>query len=236
MATFVLVHGAWLGGWVWRDVAAALRAAGHTVLTPTLTGLGERAHLGGPQVGLQTHIADVVNVLEYEDLAGVTLVGHSYGGMVVTGVADHAAHRLSQLIYLDAFVPEHGQSLHDLVPPQGGQHNRDLAAREGDGWRIPLERQWRTGPAERLPWLEPRWTDQPLRCFEERLPLARPSGAGLPRTYIRCTQNLVTGMLFARFAADPAWRVCELPAEHAAMVSAPDALAALLDSLAEPSR
>ena len=105
MATFVLVHGASTGGWYWAPVRARLRAAGHEVFTPTLTGLGERAHLLRQDVGLDTHVADVLNVLAYGDLVGVVLAGHSYGGMVVTGVADRAPERVAHLVYVDAFVP-----------------------------------------------------------------------------------------------------------------------------------
>lgn len=108
MTTFVLVHGAWLGGWAWKHVTPRLRMAGHEVFAPTLTGLGERVHLAHPGVGLETHIQDVVNVLVFEDLQQVTLVGHSYGGIVITSVADRTPERLAQLVYLDAFVPEDG--------------------------------------------------------------------------------------------------------------------------------
>ncbi|MBV9253581.1 MAG: alpha/beta fold hydrolase, partial [Actinobacteria bacterium] len=118
MATFVLVHGAWHGGWCWRKLTPLLRAAGHEVFTPTLTGLGERSHLGHPDVGLATHVGDVAQVLWYEDLSNVVLVGHSYGGLVIGGVADQAPGRLKHLVYLDAFVPEHGRSMLDLGPPE----------------------------------------------------------------------------------------------------------------------
>jgi len=114
-STYVLVHGAWHGGWCWKKVAPALRAAGHVVYTPTLTGLGERAHLANPAIDLATHVADVVNLLEAEELDKVVLVGHSYGGMVVTGVADRAADRIGRLVYLDAANPKDGQSLVDVA-------------------------------------------------------------------------------------------------------------------------
>ena len=117
MANFVLVHGAWIGGWCWRPNAQALRRAGHEVFTPTLTGLGERSHLMNPSINLDTHITDVVNVIKYEELSDVILVGHSYGGMVVTGVADKLPEKIASLVYLDAFVPENGQSLAELAPP-----------------------------------------------------------------------------------------------------------------------
>jgi pimeloyl-ACP methyl ester carboxylesterase len=234
LSTFVLVHGGWLGGWVWKHVTPALCAAGHDVFTPTLTGLGERVHIATPDVGLETHIHDIVNLLQYEDLHRVVLVGHSYGGMVITGVADRAAERLAQLVYLDAFVPENGQALYDLLPAptEARRYYQALATSQGEGWRIPLEAQWRTGPAGLLPWLNARWTDHPLKCFDEAVRLQQPAGAGLPRTYIRCTRNDITGALFAKFAADPSWQVRELAAEHAAMVTDPQALAALLLDIA----
>src|SRR5713101_4428932 len=111
MATFVLVQGGWVGGWYWKRVTPLLSAAGHEVFAPTLTGLGERAHLAAPDIGLETHIQDVLGVLTYEDLSNVVLVGHSYGGMVITGVAERAPERLAHLVYFDAFVPTDGQAL-----------------------------------------------------------------------------------------------------------------------------
>ena len=114
MATYLLVHGAWHGGWCWRRVTDILRAEGHTVFTPTLTGLGERAHLARPEIDLETHISDVLGVLDAEELDDVILCGHSYGGMVITGVADRLPGRIKALVYLDAFVPEHGESVIDL--------------------------------------------------------------------------------------------------------------------------
>src|SRR5262249_25595660 len=118
MATFVLVHGAWHGGWCWRDVAARLRRAGHDVYAPSLTGLGERAHLARPGIALDDHVQDVVALLQMEALSDVVLVGHSYGGMVVTGAADREAARIRRLVYLDAFVPESGRCVLDYVVPE----------------------------------------------------------------------------------------------------------------------
>src|SRR5438445_13579590 len=137
MATIVLVHGAW-GGASWeRFVAPRLRAAGHLVFAPTLTGLGDRSHLSSPEVDLATHVQDVANVLFYEDLTDAILAGHSYGGMVVTGVAGRMPERLRRLVYLDAFVPEDGQSLFDLVGAERAASMRARAAANGDGWRVP---------------------------------------------------------------------------------------------------
>src|SRR4051812_23108269 len=117
MTTFVLVHGSRHGGWSWKRVAPLLRAAGHDVFTPTLTGVGERVHLAAPEVDLHLHVTDVANVLAFEDLTDVVLVGHSYAGMVITGVAEVASERLRQLVYLDALVPEAGQSAFDVWWP-----------------------------------------------------------------------------------------------------------------------
>ena len=117
MATFVLVHGAWHGGWCYGRVAKLLRSAGHEVYTPAHTGVGERAHLADYHITLATHVHDVANVIEYENLSDVILCGHSYGGMVITGVAASLGERIKSLVYLDAFVPEDGQSLFDLIEP-----------------------------------------------------------------------------------------------------------------------
>ena len=137
MATIVIVPGAWHGSWRWKEVRAALQAAGHAVYALTLTGLGERRHLATPDVGLDTHIQDVVNVLAYEDLRDVVLVGHSYGGMVITGVADRAPGRLTRLIYLDALLPHDGECVYDLFPPEVRASWEAQARRDGAGWRTP---------------------------------------------------------------------------------------------------
>ena len=134
MATFVLVHGAVVGGWCWRWVTPHLRAVGHEVYTPTLTGLGERVHLAGPHVNLDTHIEDVVNVLRYEDLTGVVLVGWSYGGMIVAGAAERAPERIGHLVYLDSDVPRDGDT---SAPPSQHAAREALARDHGDGWRVP---------------------------------------------------------------------------------------------------
>ena len=133
-ATFVLVHGAWHGGWCWKKVAALLRKEGFVVYAPTLSGLGERSHQLGPEIDLDVHIQDIVNVLEYEDLHHVILVGHSYAGMVITGVAGKAGNRIDQLVYLDAFLPENGKSLSDYVPAAPAENT----PQDSDGnWKVP---------------------------------------------------------------------------------------------------
>jgi pimeloyl-ACP methyl ester carboxylesterase len=137
MATFLFVPGAWLGGWCWRNVAASLRASGHTVLCPTLTGLGERAHLLSPEIDLETHVSDIVGLFHYRDLSGVILVGHSYGGTVITAVAERMPERIARLVYLDASVPRDGESNNDVIGPTMAAQLRSLAVSGGDGWKVP---------------------------------------------------------------------------------------------------
>ena len=137
MATFVLVPGMWLGGWAWRDVAETLRAAGHSVYPVTLTGLGERIHLGGPQVTLDTHIADVVNLLRYEEVRDVVLAGHSYAGTVITGVADQVPERIRRLVYVDTWPFPDGVAQIDLNPPEARQAQEQQVATTGAGWARP---------------------------------------------------------------------------------------------------
>jgi pimeloyl-ACP methyl ester carboxylesterase len=220
--TFVLVHGGWHGGWCWKKVTPLLRAAGHQVFTPTLTGLGERSHLLGPQVGLDTHIQDVAAVLEYEDLASVVLVGHSYGGMVIAGVVQKVTRRLAELVYLDAFLPEHGKCLLDYGPP--------FPTRE-DGWRVPPPgppQAFGVTDAHDIAWMAPRLGDGPLRCMTQPADLSADRAGGPRQTYIQCT----TYGPFVE-AADRAkrqgFRHRELlTAGHDAMITQPNELAELL--------
>ena len=169
--TFVLVHGAWHGGWCYARVAALLRARGHTVLTPTLTGQGERAHLLSGAINLSTHVEDVLGVFRCERLNDVVLAGHSYGGMVITGVADRIAERIKALAYLDAFVPEDGQSLFDINIPANTQRFLDQAGRTG-GLSVPAPPAVYFGVnAVDAPTVDELATPHPLGCFTEKLKL-----------------------------------------------------------------
>ena len=157
MATFVLVHGAWHGSWCWKRVRKALHAQqGHDVFTPSLTGVGERSHLISPQVNLDTHIDDIVNLIRWEELSDVVLCGHSYGGAVISGVADRVPDRVGAMVYLDAFVLEDGQSLHDTLPPAQKNLQLELTQQHGEGWKVPPI------PAE------DGWNDSPFPAFYER--------------------------------------------------------------------
>lgn len=224
MATYLICHGAWSGGWSWRKVTPLLRAAGHDVFTPTYTGLGDRAHLAHPLVDLETHIQDILAVIECEALRDIRLVGHSYGGMVATGVADRVPDRVRHLIYLDAFVPEDGQSLSDLVgsaPPA-----EPLA-----GWLIPPNPPAPDVTPEDLAWTAPRRRHQPARCFQQKLRLTGAAPPPFRRTYIHCTKKDGPDVFlpFAdRIRRDPGWGFRAMEASHSPNITAPESLAALL--------
>jgi pimeloyl-ACP methyl ester carboxylesterase len=234
MATIVVCHGAWSAGWAWKKVRPLLRAAGHDVYTPTYTGLGERAHLVSRAINLDTHIADVLAVLEAEDLTNIVLLGHSYGGMVATGVADRAAARIAKIIYLDAFVPQNGQSLFDLLPATQRATRAEDARVNGDGWLLaPNPSPPDTSP-EDLAWITPRRRWQPIGCFSQRL-LLEGRSAHLPRAYIYCTRTPPDdpfGQFSRRFRGDAAWQHFEMDASHSPNVTAPEALAQLIDRIA----
>jgi pimeloyl-ACP methyl ester carboxylesterase len=208
-----------------------LQKRGHELWTVSYTGTGDRAHLATPAVDLETHITDGVAVLEAEDLKDVVLVGHSYGGMVATGIADRAADRISQLIYLDAFVPRNGQSMFDLTVPERVEQWRAAAAAEGDGWRIPpIPMPPDTSP-EDLAWASPRRTMHPLKTFEQPIRLAGAAHA-IPRTFIYCSRPRPIDMFrqfFDQSQRESGWRSYELDASHNPHITAPDALAQLLD-------
>jgi pimeloyl-ACP methyl ester carboxylesterase len=225
MAVYVLVHGAWGGGWEWRGVADRLRAAGHEAHRPTLTGLGERSHLLTPEVGLDTHVEDVLQLLRFEDLRGVVLCGHSYGGMVVTGVADREPQRVAHLVYVDAFVPRGGESLLDLLPRAWAELVRASAA---GGWRVTPPFSEAETAAQLGSRYAERVVDHPLAAFEQ--PLRLGGGVdGVPRTYICCTaeeQSPVASS--AARAREAGWPYHELATLHDAQVTDPGGLAGLL--------
>jgi pimeloyl-ACP methyl ester carboxylesterase len=235
--TFLVCHGAWSAGWAWKKMHPLMAAAGHRLVTPTYTGLGERAHLANPSIDLETHIQDILNVIKYEDLRDIVLVGHSYGGMVATAVADRARDRVTQLIYIDAFAPEDGQSLLDLN--EVARSRMQEATKSGDGWRVPPNPTPPDTPPADLEWLTERRVDMPIKCFETRLKMHN-GALTLPRSYIYA-KRITPADTFGRFAAhaknDPAWRYHEIDASHSPNVTAPEALMSLLQQIAtEPVR
>jgi pimeloyl-ACP methyl ester carboxylesterase len=240
MAAFVIVHGAWSGPHAWRWVRPLLRDAGHEVFTPAMTGLGERAHLATPATDLNTHLEDVVAVLHYEDLRDVVLVGHSYGGMVITGVADRVGDRLAQLVYLDGDVPLDGECELDMVPLEERREYEEAARSRGGGWRIPppFPEVLPPGTDPTVVWVVARMVPHPLRTFTQPVHLAagRPSAAS--RTYIHCTEGKEATEqppYVRRVADDPAWRFVELQTSHVAHVMAPEMVAAALLDLVGPT-
>jgi len=235
--TFLVAHGAWSAGWAWKKMHPLLTAAGHRLVTPTYTGLGERTHLADPSNSLETHVQDILGVIHYEDLRNVVLIGHSYGGMVATGVADRAPDRISQLIYLDAFVPRDGQSLFDLVPPEGRDAMR-RSVTEGDGWRVrPNPTPPDTSDAD-IAWIADRRMAQSIQCFETPVRLVN-GETKLPRTYIYCTRIAPAdpfGPFARRAKTEPGWRYHEIDASHSPHVTAPEVLAALLETIVREPR
>jgi pimeloyl-ACP methyl ester carboxylesterase len=250
MAVFVLVGGAWLGGWCWDGVAHHLRARNHEVFSVTLTGLGERVHLARPETDLETHITDVVNTLDYEDLTGVVLVGHSYAGAVITGVADRRPERIAELVYLDTGPLPSGARMLDLFPPERQAQLRQRVAEHGDGWRLPMP-GWEELNADAsiaglddamLDRLRVKATPQPFGTYTEPLALSRPPGGPYGRTAIFCVQSfmsvaafreaLASGHPMFQVFAGPDWRYFELDTGHWPMFSTPGPLADTLHTIA----
>lgn len=230
MATYVLVHGAWRGSWIWARVRDRLQRAGHFVFAPTMTGLADRSHLLSREIDLDTHIADIVGLIDFEELTDVILCGHSYGGCVVTGVADQRADRLRALIYLDAFVPEAGQSLWDLLPVEQRQNQRGAVDREGDGWKVPPIPAEVFGVNERdRDWVDRQATPQPLATFRQAIRLTGDQKVAFPVTYI-----LATGYEHSPFqpfyerAKSMGWATQTIDCGHDAMLDEPDRLSEIL--------
>jgi pimeloyl-ACP methyl ester carboxylesterase len=227
MTTFVLVHGAWGGSYGWRKVRRLLAAQGHEVFTPSLTGLGERAHLSSPQVDLSLHVQDVVNAIWYEDLTDVTLVGYSYGGMVVTGAVDYVADRVKHMVYLDAFLPNDGQALQAL--------SADLPESfPGQTWLVePMAREY--DDPEDTAFSEPRRAMQPRACFIEPVRLRKPlEDRHFSLTYIKATgEPRPEGggpfwLAADRTSKDPRWRYYEIATNHMIPFNKPRELADIL--------
>ena len=238
MTTYVLVPGAWLGGWAWEPVTRRLQAQGHDVHPVTFTGLGERSHLASPEVDLDTYIADVVDLVESEDLHDVVLVGHSYAGHVVTAVADRIPERISLLAFLDAGPSPDGAAFMDLQPPAARQLIERLVEEAGEGWRIPLptweELEGVMGASleglgeEERDHLRARATAQPLRTWTQPLSLMNPARDGLPKLLISCSipldqvrQMIASGHPWFAALAGPEWSFLELPTGHSAHVLGP---------------
>jgi len=236
LSTYVLVHGGGHGGWCYQPVAKLMRAQGHDVYTPSMTGLAEREHLLSPAIDLDCHITDIVKLLEFEDLRNVILAGHSYGGMVITGVADRATDRIGHIVFLDAANPLNGQSLVDLAGAF------ILLAREKarivDGVELvlypgedPLNFYGVTDP-QQIAWMKPKLTPHPWKCFEQKLVLNNEAAMRqIPQTHIICTAHL-PGHDLERLKTLSAGRVWDIDTGHDLMITEPDTVATMLLRLA----
>lgn len=232
MATYLLLHGAWHGGWCWSKVATRLRAGGHSVFSPTFTGVSDRAHLLSPLVDLSTHVHDVVRLIDAEDLCDVILVGHSYSGMVVAGVVERRPERIRTRVHLDAFLPRSGEAAINLLPQRIAHHYRESVSGPGFGWLIPPRSLEVLGvtDGDDLAWLAPRLTPQPWATYTEAVTLST-RAPDVPGVYVECTSWMRVFTPQAQRARELGWPVHELETGHEAMVTAPEPLARFLEQL-----
>jgi pimeloyl-ACP methyl ester carboxylesterase len=244
MATVVLVHGAWAGSWIWKKVIPVLRAAGHDIHATTATGLGDRIHLAHAAITLDTHITDVVNLLEFEELTDVTLVGWSYGGMIITGVAEQVPERLAQLVYLDALVPADGESAYDAELVTEEPRTANAAAAEAAGTPgflgVAPYAEWirslTPDPTDQA-WVLTKFMPQPLATYTQPIQIGNPAAAAIPRAFVFCTEGKETAdvdftvQVSERVRSNPGWRYRELADNHMAPINAPQATAKAILSL-----
>ncbi|WOJ91091.1 alpha/beta hydrolase [Methylocapsa polymorpha] len=238
--TFVLAHGSWHGGWCWRRVADRLRAQGHAVFAPTFTGMGERAHLLNKDIGIDTFVQDLVEVILTEELTDVVLVGHSFGGMPITGLADRIPERIAHVVYLDGLVPESGESAFSTIPRAEAEARIALAQKANGGLAVP--------PPDVLPapfglaegtadyaWVKRRLTPHPLGAYTRPLLLGAPAGNGLPCAYIYCSSPPYPFLepSLRRAQAGPGWTLIDLAAPHEAMITHPEDVTRILLELAD---
>jgi pimeloyl-ACP methyl ester carboxylesterase len=234
MTTFVLVHGAWHGGWCYRRLENLLRAQGHTVFAPTLTGLGDRSHLFRGDLDLDDHVTDVLQVIHYEQLDDIVLVGHSYGGTVISALADRVPDKIRTLVYLDAFVPEEGKCQMDYMPAELNDWCRASAA-ENNGGITPIPAEAFHVNAADVDWVNRLCVNHPIATFEQQ---AHFSG-GIDRlsghkVYISASEfaDGPFGQFYAKFTDDPSWKTYSVTSGHDIMIDAPDRLAEILEEVA----
>lgn len=227
--TFVLVHGAWHGGWCWQRVADRLRGDGHRVFTPTLTGLGERSHLLRTGIDLQTHIADVVNVLKWEGLTDVVLCGHSYGGFIISGVAEEMASAIRSIVFLDAFVPRNGETVQDLTGPAVQDGIRSALQRSDLAIPPRLAEAFGVNAADRA-WVDRLCVGQPIGTFTDKIALTGTRDRIARKSYIRAKSYANPGFdrAYDALKSDPSWRTYDVACGHDVMVDAPDRLTEIL--------
>lgn len=227
MSTYVLVHGAWHGSWCWSRVRAELSHAGNEVFTPSLSGLGERSHLLSPTINLETHIADVVNLVRWEDLTEVILVGHSYGGAVITGAADRITDRISSLVYLDAFLLDDGESIHDTFSDEARSSDLRRVDRDGEGWRLsPIPAKVFNVNERDRAWVDRMCTPQPITTFTQPLKLSGRVTEISDVSYILASDwSNPTFPTYMDRAVRSGWNTSTFDCGHDIMIDEPDRLA-----------
>lgn len=230
MATFLLIHGMWHGGWCWKKVTPLLRNSGHEVHVVTLTGVGERAHLRHPDIDMNTHIQDIVGVMEYEDLRNVILVGHSLAGFMAPAVAERIPERFAHIVNLDGVIPIEGKAFKDLMPDYFDDfQKRGLA--NGDEWWSPPILEWTFGVAgAELEWMQSKLTPYPLKTWLMLMTFTNPVARSIPRTFIHCTGGSSVEEIVKeeKKCLEAGWQYCQLATGHDAMITAPEELSKLL--------
>jgi len=231
--TFVLVHGASAGGWCWRRVADLLEARGHKVFTPTLTGLGERSHLMSGQITLDTHITDVANVIRWEGLENFVLVGHSYGGWIISGVAERAEGKIASIVFLDAFMPEDGQRVLDTNSERSRAEIAEALRSASISRPAPDASVWAVNERDRA-WFNQMATPQPVGVAFQPLKLTGARERVPKKTYIRALGYPMAAFdrFYANKKADPSWRTFEVDSGHEVMIDAPERCAEILIEVA----
>lgn len=233
--TFVLIHGAWHGGWCWKLLASRLRERGHEVFTPTMTGLGERSHLLSKDVNLDTHIQDIVNVFEWENITDATLVLHSYAGWPGSGAVEKVAERLKALVYLDAFVPKDGQSNLDMQTPDNAKLLKEKTANGDISRPCPPATNFTIQNPDHVAWVDDKMTPQPIAVSFQNIKLSGARERVPTKAYIRGGKHSqpVFDTFLAQAEADPTWQAWNLNCGHHVMLDMPEELADILEKLAE---
>ena len=227
-ATFVLVPGAWCGGWCWKPVTERLRSAGHQVVPLTLTGVGERSHLLHSNITLETHVQDIINVIRFNDLKNVVLVGHSYAGLTLAPVLDRIAERLRHVVYLDALLVHSGECAMDIIPPEEVGRRMLKAAHDG-GISMPVPTGAHFSCEATKIWFQEHLTPHPIQPYFDKIALQHPMGNGCPITYVSCIPGKLPAVaLSARRAREHGWRVVEIESGHNVQLHRPDAVTQIL--------
>lgn len=234
--TYVLVHGAWHGGWCWRYVAKMLHSQGHRVVTPTQTGLGNRRHLMARSITLDLFVEDLVNVIETEDLNDMVIVGHSFGSVPVIGVVDRMPERVRHMVFLDGMILQKGQSVFGMLTPEDAAQRRKMVVAQGGGVALPILPVKALGIAEGTEdyaWVERNLAPHPVGTYDSPLNINNPIGNGRPCTYIACTNPWMPTMASSQdwVRKQPNWKWLELATAHDAMITAPAELTAMLAAI-----